>query len=715
MNDKKNRVPELLSPVGKAENLYAAVEAGADSVYLGYQKFNARGKAGNFNISELYSIRDILKKSNVKMFVVLNTLIKERELTTLFDFLQLLNDISPDGVIIQDLGMLNLIQKQGIFSKKIEIHASTQMSTFNRFSVKALQDLGVKRVVPDRHLTLEEIISIKKGVPKIEIETFIHGAMCYALSGSCYFSSYLGGLSANRGLCAQVCRRKFRFQGDKEGYLYSLTDMNTIDILDKIVEAGIDALKIEGRMKSAEFVYQVTRAYRYLLDNLNNFEEAKGVALEILNSVVSRRESYGFYTSSSPENITEPFQSGVYGNSIGKVKEFKNGLLTLELTDNLEKNSRIRIHSPQKDTTSTIKVKELISLDKSSFELREKNGFHENQHKKNRETESTNGKFVKIPHDGDLNVEKGDLVYILETALSKKWSSKIPDFELKKIKLKPFPQPIVKNHSSNQNKVNPRKRDDENSKTFGVFYIKLSDFRYIPLTSGFQKKEIILIANDKNLENINKYDWKLVWFSFPATIFEKNWRDLEHKMNFLLKMGVKKFEITSLATLELLKNITGLSLISGPQINILNHQTINFFNSKGVKESVFSYEGTSDELTDISKKGFSDSLIVPVFAKIRLFVSRAPHPLLKKEDFVSSQRGEKFIFRQNGEISETFSTKDFSLMRKISKLNSMGFSKFYIDLEHITTKIDCETNLKLLSKEKEPKESSTFNFFLDLK
>ncbi|MBN2694902.1 U32 family peptidase [bacterium] len=700
MNNKKNRVPELLSPVGKAENLYAAIEAGADSVYLGYQKFNARGKAGNFNISELYSIREILKKNSVKMFVVLNTLIKERELNTLFDFLQLLNDISPDGVIIQDLGMLHLIQKQAIFSKKIELHASTQMSTFNRFSVKALQDLGITRVVPDRHLTLEEVISLKKGAPKMEIETFVHGAMCYALSGSCYFSSYLGGLSANRGLCAQVCRRKFRFQGDKEGYLYSLTDMNTIDILDKLVEAGIDALKIEGRMKSAEFVYQVTRAYRYLLDNLDNFEEAKGVASEILNSVVSRRESHGFYTSASPENITEPFQSGVYGNSIGKVKEFKNGLLTLELTDILEKNSRIRIHSPQKDTTSTIKVKELIYLDENQSNNRKNEKF---------------SKFAKIPYDGDLTVEKGDLVYILETPLSKKWSSKIPDFDIKKIKLKPFPQPILKNQKIVQNRVNPRKKEVSEVKTFGSFYIKLSDFRYIPLTSGFQKKEIILTANDKNLQNINKYDWKSVWFSFPAAIFEKNWRDLEHKINFLLKMGVKKFEVTSLAIIELLKNKSGVSLISGPQINILNHQTVQFFNTKGVKESVFSYEGTSDELTDISKKGFSDNLIVPVFAKIRLFVSRAPHPLLKKEDFVSSQRGEKFIFRQNGEISETFSTKDFSLMRKISKLNSMGFSKFYIDLEHITTKIDCETTLKLLSKEKEPKESSTFNFFLDLK
>ncbi|MCZ7372351.1 MAG: DUF3656 domain-containing protein, partial [Candidatus Methanoperedens sp.] len=239
----------------------AAVENGADAVYFGGTLFSARQYASNFNREELEWAIDYAHERGVRAYVTVNTLIKDSELDKAYDYLHFLCKAGADAVIVQDMGILKLLREQ---LPQLPVHASTQMTIHNVEGMKFLQDMGVKRVVLARELSLVEIKRIKAETG-IEIETFIHGALCFSYSGQCLLSSMIGGRSGNRGYCAQPCRKKYR-AGDVEGYLLSPKDLNMSGNIPDLVEAGIDSFKIEGRMKRPEYVAGVVRVYRRLID-----------------------------------------------------------------------------------------------------------------------------------------------------------------------------------------------------------------------------------------------------------------------------------------------------------------------------------------------------------------------------------------------------------------------------------------------------------------
>ncbi len=260
--------PELLAPVGSKESLIAAVKNGADAVYFGGSVFSARQYASNFSREELEWAIDHAHKMGVKAYVTVNTLIKDSELEEAADYLRFLCNAGADAVIVQDLGILRLLREQ---LPELPVHASTQMTIHNVEGVKFLKDMDVKRVVLARELSLDEIRKIKAETA-MEIETFIHGALCFSYSGQCLLSSMIGGRSGNRGYCAQPCRKKYRIN-DVEGYLLSPKDLNMSEHIGALVKAGIDSFKIEGRMKRPEYVAGVVRVYRKLIDR---FFEAPG-------------------------------------------------------------------------------------------------------------------------------------------------------------------------------------------------------------------------------------------------------------------------------------------------------------------------------------------------------------------------------------------------------------------------------------------------------
>ncbi|VVB94685.1 Peptidase family U32 [uncultured archaeon] len=254
-------IPELLAPVGSKEALIAAIENGADAVYFGGKLFSARQYASNFTREELEWAIDYAHKRSVKAYVTVNTLVKDSELEEASDYLQFLCNAGADAVIVQDMGILRLVREQ---MPELPVHASTQMTIHNVEGVKFLQEMGVKRVVLARELSLDEIHRIKSQTG-IEVETFIHGALCFSYSGQCLLSSMIGGRSGNRGYCAQPCRKKYRMKGI-DGYLLSPKDLNMSEHIGSLVEAGIDSFKIEGRMKRHEYVAGVVRVYRKLID-----------------------------------------------------------------------------------------------------------------------------------------------------------------------------------------------------------------------------------------------------------------------------------------------------------------------------------------------------------------------------------------------------------------------------------------------------------------
>lgn len=266
--DKGRKKVELLAPAGNKEAFFGAVHAGADAVYMGGEKFGARAYADNFSREELTACIRYGHIHGCRSYLTVNTLMKESELKELVQELTPLYQTGLDGVIVQDIGALRTIRQH---FPELELHASTQMTVTGPEGALLLKELGVTRVVPARELSLEELIKLKEE-SGLEVEAFIHGAMCYCYSGACLFSSLLGGRSGNRGRCAQPCRQPYETDTPgasvhrKEYYPLSLKDLCTIEHLPELTDGGIDSLKIEGRMKKPEYAAGVTAIYRKYLD-----------------------------------------------------------------------------------------------------------------------------------------------------------------------------------------------------------------------------------------------------------------------------------------------------------------------------------------------------------------------------------------------------------------------------------------------------------------
>lgn len=275
-----NKRVELLSPAGNYEAFLGAVNAGADAVYLGGERFGARAYADNFDTEQMVRALHVAHFYGKKIYLTVNTLLKERELAELSAYLAPFWEAGLDGVIVQDFGVFRHIREQ---FPGLPLHVSTQMTVTGVRGAAFLKAQGARRIVPARELSLEEVRKIKEEA-SVEVECFIHGAMCYCYSGQCLFSSILGGRSGNRGRCAQPCRLPYEiYEGEKRlsgsGYPLSLKDMCTLEYLPKLLEAGIDSFKIEGRMKRPEYAAGVTAIYRKYID-LYDREGAEGYQVD---------------------------------------------------------------------------------------------------------------------------------------------------------------------------------------------------------------------------------------------------------------------------------------------------------------------------------------------------------------------------------------------------------------------------------------------------
>ena len=255
---RQNRLPELLAPAGDMECLYAAVAAGADAIYVGGKRFGARAFAKNFEIDELSSAVVYCHLHGVKLYVTLNTLIEDKEMASAVEYAAELYRIGVDALIVCDLGVMSEIRR---YVPHLELHASTQMSVHNSLGCAEAASLGATRTVVARELSLEDIRRVVADSP-CEIEVFLHGALCVCYSGQCLFSSLVGGRSGNRGECAQPCRLPY----NNGKYPLSLKDLSLADHIPALIESGVASLKIEGRMKSPDYVYTVVSIYRRLLD-----------------------------------------------------------------------------------------------------------------------------------------------------------------------------------------------------------------------------------------------------------------------------------------------------------------------------------------------------------------------------------------------------------------------------------------------------------------
>jgi len=346
---------ELLAPAGSIETFFAALDNGADAVYVGLKAFSARAYAANFSLAEVSSLVQVCRQRGRKLYVALNALVKEEERRELLETMQALSQIGPDALIIQDLGVYHLARRH---FPELALHASTLMTIHNSAGVAQAAAMGFKRVVLARELTLTELAAICRQAT-VELEVFVHGALCFCFSGLCLFSSFLGGRAATRGRCTQPCRRLYTY-GQESGHILSPSDLSALDLIPQLAALGITAIKLEGRMKGGEYVGRVVQAYRQVLDSPPaDLAQALAAAQELLAQTYSRRTTSGFFRGGQPTDILAPMETGNIGLFLGELTHVAEGRGVVRLRAPLAVGDRLRLHSTASGERRSFTLKEL--------------------------------------------------------------------------------------------------------------------------------------------------------------------------------------------------------------------------------------------------------------------------------------------------------------------------------------------------------------------
>ncbi len=308
---------EVLSPAGNLEKLKTAIRFGADAVYLGGKSFSLRARAGNFDIEQIAKGIEFAHKSGAKVYVTTNIFARNQDIAPIRNFIKEVSNLKPDAFIVSDIGVLSIAKE---IAPEIDIHISTQANVTNYLAARQYYRMGASRVVVARELSIDEIKRIKNEVPEMEVEVFVHGAMCMAYSGRCLLSNYLANRNSNKGACAQSCRWKYYLveekrpgtympiEEDENGtYIMNSKDLCALPILDRILDAGVDSIKIEGRVKSSYYVAVTTSVYKkavkLIMENRNRFKKELPTLINELKKISHREYTTGFL-----EKNDEPLQ-----------------------------------------------------------------------------------------------------------------------------------------------------------------------------------------------------------------------------------------------------------------------------------------------------------------------------------------------------------------------------------------------------------------------
>ncbi len=356
---------ELLAPAGNFEKLKTALHFGADAVYFSGKKFGLRAFAGNFTDEEILQAFKYLHSQGKKGYVTINIVANDEDFNGIDDYLNLLVKAGADGVIVSDLGLISYIKKH---FPQINVHVSTQANINNSHSAKVCALLGASRIVLARELSLKQVENIHKNLPELELEVFVHGAMCISYSGRCLLSNYLTGRDSNRGACVQACRWKYYIreenredelpiEEDERGtYILNSKDLCLIDHLDELIKAGVTSFKIEGRMKSDYYVASVVNAYRRAIDGFKDYD----ILHRELEKTSHRRYTTGFMFNDNNKEYLEnsmPVQTYIF---VAVAKEdAQNGRVKLEMRNRFKEGDILEILAPNDNFLKTLKIQNI--------------------------------------------------------------------------------------------------------------------------------------------------------------------------------------------------------------------------------------------------------------------------------------------------------------------------------------------------------------------
>lgn len=660
------RKPELLAPVGNVESFYAALNAGADAVYLGLQEFNARGRASNFTKPLLQLAVQKAHEKRVKVYITLNILIKNKEIDQLLDVLSFLSAVKVDGIIIQDWGVYYLARK---YFPGLSIHASTQMGNHNSVGVNFGASKGIVRTVLARELTMPEMEAISKQ-SKAELEVFVHGALCYSFSGMCLYSSYSGGQGANRGICKQSCRRIYQ-DGIEQHALFSLKDNQQIQNLQKLMELGIHSIKVEGRMKSADYVFQVCQAYRLAIDNPMNLTKAA----QMLEMDMGREKTSYFLGGNVSDGITYDPTIGVL---IGHISEVGKKTITFQSSVQLEEGYRIRIRKANDDQQLYVKM----------------------------ENFTRKGAVYMVPADICQQVSKGDDV-ILVRVKTQPFSSRLGNVnflpELKKSAVKK--QEIRKNLQIEGNKSQKPMLLVRIGSPEWLPKLRFDDYDAVILSykrSDWQKFDVNLAIHQQNRQKIG--------IELPKFISENQldfYRNLADK--FFLA-GFNHFFISHLSQKMLLPS--GAKVSCNENVYVLNDAVARLMHDEKISEFVYPLENDLDNLLSMTNK----QGIVPLYFYPELFYSRMPVKVNQESNLFADENNKKFRITVKDGITIVYPTIPVALFHYRNQLEKNGFNRFLIDYsgEMISANVVKRILKKFIGAES-INPSSNFNFKLGLK
>ena len=567
---------ELLSPAGDFDCLKAAVSAGADAIYLGGSKLNARESAKNFTDAELKDAINYCHLRGVKVYITLNTVVSDREIANLEPYIKFLAEINIDGIILQSLGLASCVRH---IAPQLEIHASTQLSVHSLEGVLQMQELGFSRAVLARELSCENIKYICENSP-IEIEAFIHGALCMCYSGQCYFSSVIGQRSGNRGRCAQPCRQPY-----KNGYELSLKDLAAADMFQEYLSLGVTSFKIEGRLKDPSYVFGVTSIYRKLIDENRN---ANADEMKYLAALFSRQGFTKAYLEDKPSKK-------MFG-----IRTEADKKATLSLAEFKPEEKDISISAEYEITKNIIKVKYVcgeasyLTQDNGVEKAQNRPTTKEDVEKQLKKTGGTGfvvnrlsgtldeGLFIPL---SKLNEIRRNAIEGLKDALLDKKVYEINPLNIK-LENKRFEKPVFNFHFSNLKQF-------EESKNIH----HLAENIYLPIN----------LVNEA--ENVS--------FALPRIVTDNELPEVIHFLETAKEKGVRKILTNTADQIHLVRNM-GFEPVGNFSLNLFNSYDLKVIKEMSILEATLSCELSAFKIKDL-KKPIKTNLVV--YGRLPLMVT----------------------------------------------------------------------------------------------
>ena len=640
---KRGPAPELLAPAGSLEAFEAAVRAGADAVYVGAPACNARNLGRDLSLAEIAAMREHARNNRVRLYIAMNSLVREDELDNAFRLLAAWRELDVDGVIVQDLGLVRLARRH---FPHLPLHASTLMGTHNSLGVRRLAALGFSRVVLARELTLEEIGRIAEQAD-VELEVFVHGAMCFSYSGFCLLSSFYGGRSGLRGECVQPCRRQYRWRGGQRGYALSMRDLDGADAVEQLWRCGVRSLKIEGRMRPAAYVERVVAAYRLLLDHPGD-GSARREAAALLARAGGRPTASGFFFSPRPKEALLVKRSGNTGLFVGRVQRAGGGRCAVRLRQPVRLGDRLRLHRQASGDRQAFTVRHLESA----------------------------GRRVRGARPGTvvwltIAAEAGDELYKVAEAEDRRQRSSL-DVAL----FRPLARRLAALPVSPGTGDGPMPPGDNKSRPAGQrlrWYVR-SEIGGRPAGKGGR----IVLLDRRSFSRLPSRPPQGVALALPPVIDEADIPWYHDICRRLTERGWRRWQIGQLGHLELFAGAGPLEFWSAATLNVLNSEAARLLAEQGVRHIEVAVETDRQNLAALVRRCPELSLGMTVRGFVPLAVSRLAVDRLPAQRIFSPKHEELAMVKRFGRLVVIAADRPLDLTGLVDELARLGLA-FVVD------------------------------------